>query len=88
MQQAALEQRLKGCPEEDSCADGGGPDERTVDRWWQWLKARGDVFEFHLRARFAVLGRAAGCRIFWRQVFATLSLARAMAVLDHEMSVP
>jgi hypothetical protein len=47
-----------------------GPDERTVDRWWQWLKERG-TFEFHLRARFAELGRAAGFDAFWRQVFAT-----------------
>ena len=87
VQQAALEQRLKGCPE-DPYADGGGPDERTVDRWWQWLKARGDLFEFHLRARFAELGRAAGFDAFWRRVFASLGLARAMAILDHELSVP
>jgi hypothetical protein len=87
VQQKALEQRLKG-RSEGLRADCGGPDERTVDRWWQWLKARGDLFEFHLRARFAELGRAAGFHVFWRRVFATLGLARAMAVLDHERSVP
>jgi hypothetical protein len=87
VQQAALGRRLTGCPE-GSCADCGGPDERTVDRWWQWLKMRSELFEFHLRARFAELGRAAGFGAFWRRVFATLGLARAMAILDHEISVP
>ena len=87
VQQEALKPRLKG-GSEGPCADGGGPDERTVDRWWQWLKARGDLFEFHLRARFAELGRAAGFDAFWRRVFATLGLARAMAILDHELIVP
>ena len=87
VQQEALKPRLKG-GSEGHCADGGGPDERTVDRWWQWLKVRGEVFEFHLRARFAELGRAAGFDAFWRHVFATLGLARAMTLLDHELSVP
>jgi hypothetical protein len=49
---------------------------------------RSELFEFHLRARFAELGRAAGFGAFWRRVFATLGLARAMAILDHEISVP
>jgi hypothetical protein len=87
VQQEALKPRLKGCSAGHR-ADYGGPDERTVDRWWQWLKARSDLFEFHLRARFAELGRAAGFDAFWRQVFASLGLARAMAILDHELSVP
>ena len=87
VQQEALKPRLKGCSE-GLRADGGGPDERTVDRWWQWLKARSDLFEFHLRSRFAELGRAAGFDAFWRRVFATLGLGMAMAILDHELIVP
>jgi hypothetical protein len=53
-----------------------------------WLQDRGQVFAFHLRARFPELGRASEFGAFWRQVFATLGLPRAMAWLDQEISVP
>jgi hypothetical protein len=68
--------------------DDGQPAMRSTGRWWAWLQARGPIFAFSLRCRFRELGRASDFTGFWRQVFATLGLPRAMAWLDREMSVP
>jgi len=75
-------------PSPHRCARGGGPVRRTIDRWWTWLQARGQEFEFALRARQPELGRATGFVGFWRQVLDSIGLADAMAQLDQEMSVP
>lgn len=87
VQQHSLSDRLNGTPAECG-ADDGAPAARSVSRWWWWLQDRGQVFAFHLRARFPELGRASEFGAFWRQVFATLGLPRAMAWLDQEISVP
>jgi hypothetical protein len=87
VQQHSLSDRLNGTPAECG-ADDGAPAARSVSRWWWWLQDRGQVFAFHLRARFPELGRASEFGAFWRQVFATLGLPRAMTWLDQEISVP
>ena len=86
VQQQSLSPRVGAAPAE--CGDDGQPAVRSIDRWWRWLRDRGPLFAFHLRARFPELGRASEFCDFWRQVFATLGLPRAMAWLDREMSVP
>ena len=75
-------------PSPHRCARCGGPDRRTLSRWWTWLQARGRAFEFALRARQPELGRATGLVGFWRQVLDSIGLAAAMAQLDQEMTVP
>ncbi|MDZ7883989.1 MAG: hypothetical protein U5N53_14250 [Mycobacterium sp.] len=50
---------------------------------------RSQEFAFHLRSRFAELGRdSANHESFWRGALQHMPLARAMAVLDRELSVP
>ncbi|MCY0858713.1 DUF6431 domain-containing protein [Cupriavidus sp. D39] len=56
----------------------------TVRRWWHWLQAHGATFMFHLRSRFAELGRAADSTTFWLTCFARMPLCEAMAWLDHD----
>jgi len=87
VQQGVLERLLKGISHHH-CARCGVAERRTVSRWWHWLQERGQSFEFHLRARLPELGRAAGFSAFWRQVFDSMGLARAMALLDQELIVP
>jgi len=87
VQQNALSARLDGRPVGGG-GDDGQPAVRSTGRWWAWLQARGPIFAFSLRCRFRELGRASDFTGFWRQVFATLGLPRAMAWLDREMSVP
>jgi hypothetical protein len=87
VQQGVLERLLNGASQPHA-ARTDVPDRRTVGRWWQWLQACGQTFEFHLRSRVADLGRLAGFDAFWRQVFAAMGLAAAMALLDQEMIVP
>lgn len=87
VQQHSLSDRLNGTPAECG-ADDGAPAARRVSRWWCWLQDRGQVFAFHLSARFPERGRASEFGAFWRLVFATLGLPRAMAWLDQEVSVP
>ena len=70
------------------CPSAPHPAVRSIDRWWRWLRERGVLLAFHLRARFPELGRAGEFCAFWRQVFMSLGLPRAMAWLDQEMSVP
>jgi len=55
---------------------------------WCWLQERRLLFEFHLRARFADLGRTVDGSAFWRRVFESIGLAQAMIWLDREISVP
>jgi hypothetical protein len=87
VQQRSLSDRLDGAPA--GCGtDDGQPAVRSIDRWWRWLRDRGPLFAFHLRARFPELGRASEFPDFWRQVFSSLGLPRAMAWLDREISVP
>jgi hypothetical protein len=87
VQQNSLSARLDGLPVGGG-GDDGQPAVRSTARWWAWLQARGQIFAFSLRCRFRELGRASDFTGFWRQVFATLGLPRAMAWLDREMSVP
>jgi transposase-like protein len=56
----------------------------TVRRWWCWLQANSANFAFHLRSRFAELGRATDTASFWRACFTRMSLCCAMAWLDHD----
>jgi len=87
VQHGVLERLLNGFSLRH-CARADVPDRRTVGRWWDGLQERGQTFEFHLRARLPELGRAAGFGAFWRQVFKSMGLAAAMALLDQEMIVP
>lgn len=87
VQQRALEGLLRGFSAHH-CARGGGPDRRTLGRWWHWLQEYGQRFEAALRSRQPELGRVAGFAGFWRHVFDFMGLAKAMAQLDREMIVP
>lgn len=61
----------------------------TCRRWWRWLTARSESFEFHLRSRFAELGRAVDSISLWRTCLMHISLAGAMAWLDQNgVAVP
>jgi hypothetical protein len=86
VQQHSLSSRVGAVATE--CGADGKPAARSIGRWWRWLQERGALFAFHLRARFPELGRASEFCAFWRQVFVSLGLPRAMAWLDPEMSVP
>ncbi|HNW64909.1 MAG TPA: hypothetical protein PKJ32_18000 [Piscinibacter sp.] len=70
------------------CARCSGRDRRTVRRWRDWLRERGDQFAFFLRSRWPELGRAADFESFWRNVIDVLSLQQAVAWLDRELVVP
>lgn len=87
VQQGVLERMLSGLSLQH-CARSEVPDRRTIGRWWLWLQACGQTFEFHLRAHLPELGRVAGFADFWRQVLKSMGLAAAMAQLDQEMIVP
>jgi len=72
-----------------SSAQRVGVDRHTVRRWRDWLRGpQVDQFVFYLRSRFAELGRCDDGPPFWREVFAQLGLAPAMACLDRLMDVP
>ena len=61
----------------------------TVRRWWRSLSARHETFVFHLRSRFAELGRSADRGGFWLACFRCRPLCEAMAWLDHDgLAVP
>lgn len=70
------------------CARCAGRDRRTVGRWRDWLRERGEQFAFFLRSRWPELGRAADFESFWRNVIDELSLQQAMSWLDHDLVVP
>jgi len=72
-----------------AAAQASLPSRRTVGRWWRWLKARFAEHSFHLRSRFADLGRALSLPAFWRACLEQMGLAEAMVWLEHEgVSVP
>jgi len=72
----------------NGCCSFTGRALRTVVRWRDWLKQRGQSFAFFLRSRFPELGRLPGHDAFWRHVIGSMSLAQAMAWLDRELIVP
>jgi len=80
--------RLLAAPPPDLPEPWPIPARRTVQRWWHWLQEQTDVFRFTLTSRFPELGRTADGPSFWRQVFDTLGLSRAMAWCDQEMNIP
>jgi hypothetical protein len=82
-QQAVLERLLAGASQRE-VARAYAPSRRTIGRWWQWLKARFVEHSFHLRSRFADLGRAMNLPAFWRACFEQMGLAEAMAWIEHE----
>jgi hypothetical protein len=88
VQQGVLEWLLNGFSRHHCARCAAAPDRRTVGRWWHWMQACGQTFEFHLRSRLPELGRVAEFADFWRQVFNSMGLAAAMALLDQEMIVP
>ena len=61
---------------------------RTVRRWRDWLERRSQSFVFHLRSRFAELGRSPNTDSFWRNVMDRMTLGCAMAWLDQDLLVP
>lgn len=82
VQQVVLLLLLGGCSLH-RCSAALGLERRTVRRWWQWLKTRGDEFAFVLRSRFPHLGRAVDLWCFWCQCLEQLTLGEAMAWLDR-----
>lgn len=70
------------------CARCSGFNRRTVQRWRDWLRERGEQFTFFLRSRWPELGRAADFESLWRTVIDEMSLQRAMSWLDRELVVP
>jgi hypothetical protein len=87
-QQAVLEGLLAGASRRE-VARACSPSQRTVGRWWRWLKERFAEQSFHLRSRFADLGRAVNLPAFWRACFERMALGEAMAWLEHEgVAVP
>lgn len=61
---------------------------RTIRRWSNWLDQRSEVFVFHLRSRFAQLGRHSDTPALWRSVMHDMGLGVAMAWLDQDLVVP
>jgi len=56
----------------------------TISRWWRCLKARHLEYAFHLRSRFASLGRHASLHAFWMACFDQMTLSEAMEWLDRD----
>lgn len=70
------------------CSRSSCLDRRTVRRWRDWLKIRGETFTFFLRSRVPEWGRSIDAPGFWHKVMDDLSLANAMAWLDRDLVVP
>lgn len=88
VQQFVVQLLLVGCSLH-RCACWVGLDRRTVGRWWDWLKERGDEFGLFLRSRFPELGRTVDFGSFWSAALAGLGLMNGMAWLDgQEVVVP
>lgn len=87
VQQAVL-MLLLGGMSLHGCAHCSGLDRRTVRRWRDWLRKRGEQFAFFLRSRWPELGRVADFDAFWRNVIDELSLQQAMTWLDRDLVVP
>lgn len=60
------------------------PSRRTIGRWWRWLEAPFAEHSFHLRSRFADLGRAVSLPTFWHACFECMTLAEAMTWLEQD----
>jgi len=56
----------------------------TVSRWWRCLKTRHLEYAFHLRSRFASLGRHASLHAFWIACFDRMTLSESMEWLDRD----
>lgn len=87
MQQVVLLLLLAGCSVHH-CCNCTSRARSTVRRWRDWLQARSDSFTFFLRSRLPELGRFSEFGAFWQQVISSMSLAQAMAWLDHDLIVP
>jgi transposase-like protein len=88
LQQMVLERLLAGASLREA-ARASAPSRHTVGRWWRRLGACFAEHGFHLRSRFAELGRAVGLPEFWRACLDRMGLAEAMVWLDHDgVSVP
>jgi transposase-like protein len=70
------------------CSGFAALDRRTVRRWRDWLAQRSEDFVFHLRSRFAELGRAPDTPMLWYRVMHEMTLGVAMALLDQDLIVP
>ena len=57
---------------------------QTGPRWWAWLKARSDLFAFHLKDRFPDWARMADFSGFWLHGLFDEPLSSMMAFLDQE----
>jgi len=82
-QQAVLERLLAGASLR-AAAQASLPSRRTIGRWWRWLKERFAEHSFHLRSRFADLGRTVNLSTFWCACFERMALGEAMAWIEHE----
>ncbi len=70
------------------CSGCAGVSRHTVRRWRNWLDQRSEDFVFHLRSRFAELGREPDTPALWRSVMNDMTLGLAMAWLDQDLIVP
>lgn len=70
------------------CSDCTGLGRHTVRRWRDWLCQRSEVFVFHLRSRFAQLGRDSETPVLWYRVLHDMTLGVAMTWLDQDLVVP
>ena len=82
MQQTVLLSVLLG--KSRACAATVGVGQRSVGRWWGWLAARTEQFEFYLRSRYIEWGRAVGWCAFWQLALAQQPLRELMAWLDQQ----
>lgn len=87
MQQIVLMLILTGCCVQ-GCADFSGCARSTVRRWSNWLGRRAELFAFHLRSRFAELGRSPQGEAFWQHLLPDMGLMRVMSWLDGDLTVP
>lgn len=87
VQQLVLLLILTGCTVK-RCSGCTGLGRHTVRRWRDWLCQRGEVFVFHLRSRFAQLGRQSDTPALWLSVMNAMGLGVAMAWLDQDLVVP
>jgi len=87
VQQLVLMVTLMGCSVR-RCSACTGLGRHTVRRWRDWLCQCSEVFVFHLRSRFAELGRAPDTPVLWYRVMHDMTLGVAMAWLDPDLIVP
>lgn len=83
VQQAVLAMLLSGLSLRKA-ARMSQPGRHTIGCWRRWLEGRFSRYSFHLRSHFPELGRSSSQVSFWLACFHRMSLAAAMAVLDHD----